>query len=171
MSLRESLDKLDSEELYEKLLHQMLTEEASEIARGILLSRGVTPPVANEWEPAQIEKTPIHIRLAQLIKDCVRGEAPLGTAYWSLGLVLFAIAVIALLGYEFTRLTVLDGVFSYLFMALILLGNPFHAYCVWKCSKNTNNAFFGHIAKMYAGLQLLVWCVLIPFAMIGSLFQ
>jgi len=170
MSLRESLEKLDSEELFEKLLHQMLTEEASEVARGILLSRGVTPPAANEYEPDQIEKTPIHIRMAQLIKDCVRGEAPLGTAYWSLGLVLFAIAVIALLGYEFTRLTLLDGVFSYFFMAVMLLGNPFHAFCVWKCSKNTKQEVFENLAKTYAGLQLLFWCVLLPFVMISSLF-
>lgn len=170
MTLRENFDKLSSDELLHKIATQAFTAEAEIVAREVLLARGVVAteekqPLVDETEPS------IWFRLKNLVLTCIRGDAELGTAYWSLGLLLFALAVVALLGYEFTRLTLAGDIFSYLLTAVILLGNPFHAYCVWKCSKNTSNAFFGHITKMYAGLQLLVWCVLIPFAMIASLFQ
>jgi hypothetical protein len=170
MTLRENFDKLSNEELLNKIATQALTSEAEVIAREVLMTRGVVAPeesqsITDEPQPS------ILARLQRLVRTCITGEASLGSAYWSLGLLLFSVAVVALLGYEFTRLTLAGDVFSYLLTAVIILGNPFHAYCVWKCSKNTNNALFGHIAKMYAGLQLLVWCGLIPFAMIASMFQ
>lgn len=170
MTLYENFDKLSNDELLQKIATQALTDEAEAIAREVLMAREVvvpqgTQPLFNESQPS------IMVRLRALVLACIRGEADLGTACWSLGFLLFAIAVVALLGYEFTRLTLFGVVFSYLLAAVLLVGNPFHAYCVWKCSENSENAVIGRIAKLYAGLQLVVWCGLIPFAMIASLFQ
>ena len=146
------------------------TSEADVIARDVLIERGLTPPdVTLPFTPEK--EISVFQRLKTLLIDCVSGKANLGTAYWTLGFLLFALGVLAVIGYEFSRLTFVGDLFSYLLAAVLLLANPFHAYCVWKCGKNTNNAFYKNIAMFYAFVQLIFWCGLIPIAMVASLFN
>lgn len=170
MTLKENFEKLSDEELLQKITTQSFTSEADVIAREVLIERGLTPP--DSTLPFTPEKEiSVLQRLKTLLIDCVTGKANLGTAYWTLGLLLFALGVLALIGYEFSRLTFVGDLFSYLLAAVLLLANPFHAYCVWKCGKNTNNAVYKNIAMFYAFVQLIFWCGLIPIAMVASLFN
>lgn len=170
MTLRENFDKLSNEELLHKIATQALTSEAEEIAREVLVTRGIVAPAETQELIAE-PKQPMLTRAKVMLISCTRGEASLRTAYWSLGWMLFAIAVLSLVGYSFTLQTFFSNIFATVLFAVLVVGSPFHAYCVWKCKKNTSSAIWEHLAGMYAGLQLLFWCVLIPFAMIGSLLQ
>ena len=84
---------------------------------------------------------------------------------------LFALVVLAVIGYGFSRLTFVGDLFSFLLVVVLLLANPFHAYCVWKCGNNTNNAVYKNIAMFYAFVQLIFWFGLLPIAMVASLFN
>lgn len=170
MTLKENFEKLSDEELLQKITTQSFTSEADVIAREVLIERGVTPPEATLPFTSEIEISVLQ-RFKKLLIDCVNGRANLGTAYWTLGLLLFALGVLAVIGYELSRRTFLGDLFSYLLAIVLLLANPFHAYCVWKCGKNTSNAAYKNIAMFYAFIQLFFWCGLIPIAMIASLFN
>ena len=170
MTLKKNFEKLSDEELVGKIETQFFTSEAEVIAREVLIERGVAPPTATLPFNTENEISVLQ-RLKTLLIDCVTGKANLGTAYWTLGFLLFALGVLAVIGYEFSRLTVVGELFSYLLAIVLLLANPFHAYCVLKCSKNTNNAVYKNIAICYAVIQLFFWCGLILFAIIASFFK
>lgn len=171
MTLRESLEKLNSEELIERLLQQSFTDDADKVVREILVSRGIVPPSSDEHEQIPHSKTPIRLRITELIKMSIRGQASLGEAYWNLGLLLFGIAIVSMIGYSLTVQGFLGNFFAGLLIITIVLGTPFHAYCVWKCKTNTNSQLWGQIAGFYAFLQLFVFCGLLPIGLIASYFQ
>jgi hypothetical protein len=170
MTLKENFEKLSDEELLQKITTKSFTSEADVIAREVLIERGLTPPDATLPVTPEKEISVLQ-RLKTLFIDCVTGRANLGTAYWTLGFLLFALVVLAVIGYELSRLTFVGDLFTYLLIFVLLLANPFHAFCVWRCGKNTNNAVYKNIAMFYAFVQLIFWCGLLPIAMVASLFN
>jgi hypothetical protein len=168
MSLQENLEKLDSEELVYKLAQKSLTDEAEAIAIAILQSRGVKPPISSEIKNIEIEHRPLHIVLANLLADIFKGKASLKVAFWGVGLALYLIVIGIGIGYEITRQQTAGVVFSFFLVIFLLLGNPIHAYCIWKCRKNCKNEFFILIAGLYSFAQILIWVFIIPLALIIS---
>ena len=121
MSLKENLEKLDSEELVYKLAQKSLTDEAEAIAIAILQSRGVKPPISSEIKNIEIEHRPVHIVLVDVLADIFKGKASLKVAFWGVGLALFLIVIGIGIGYEITRQQTAGQVFSFFLILLIVL--------------------------------------------------
>ena len=167
MSLHKNLEKLDSEELLSKLVDKSFTDEDEAIAISILKSRGVDIEISTKIK-SDLIGVPIHKKVVGLLIESFKGKTSLSVAFWSVGLTLCVITVLALIGYELTRQNQIGIIFSTLIGIVLILGNPFHAYCVWKCRKNCRSEVLSNMAGLYSFTQILIWVFVIPVAMLTA---
>lgn len=156
-TVRQELEKLSTEVIVAKLKMGYFTEDAANVARETLSSRGIGPIGISE-STEEVLVPPLSRRVTFFVTQCLAGKANLSSAFWTLGGALFVLMLASI------PLTLLfgDGFFV---VALVIgsMGSILHTISVWRCAKNTKLYAIGQAAKMYTAFQSLL-----PLILIGS---
>lgn len=148
--VRESFKGLDTDELLERLNSGSMTDEAAEIAKIELDSRGVGSQSIRE--KVIQESPPQSVETSNFFGRAWSGRERLWKAFWLLG---WAVSVIT-------------GALAASRNPLLILaiGIPLNIYwwiCVWRCSFRSSHWFWGILAR--------VWIVLIGIMLLVSLIR
>lgn len=150
MTIRSNLEALESDELLHKVQTSALTETADEIAREILLSRGITPPAANEISQIvdKARRAP-HVVFLDYLSICFKGQARLASAFWILGFLIAGFWIVTLMALSFASNPILSTFFELLFITALVAGSTFHLLSIWRCSLNTDMPIWTYAARTY----------------------
>lgn len=157
---------LDSDELMELVLLKRLDNAEDAIVRGVLISRGVSLPdycMEQTWRDRP--QTPTD-RLKSLISDGWQGKATLSAVYWGIGLLHASLFVTLLLISSVLPSGAVSEVVSTLALCWFFVGNVFHGVCAWRCSGNASWYVWTNLARFAAGVQVIVFAVVLPGAML-----
>jgi len=160
MSLRQNLETLESDELFDKVRSSSLTEEADTLARDILSSRGITPPVGNSHHDAALESYSFSKTALSFFSACIKGEARLASAFWILGLLVSGSWIFFLFLLSLTQNRLLTAIFESGLIASLLGGSVFYLVCVWRCSENTDLPLWSYLAKSFVLFKSSIFLVL-----------
>lgn len=156
--VRSQFERLENEELIERVQSGTLTDAAHEIAKQELTSRGLRVPeqqVSNQTtaEPKLIAG------LYSSFRRAFTGKLELWRVFWKGALI--PVFLMMIVDAIFSN----DGNISSIAMRSYLLSFWFWMYAVLKCSPNVRTDLLGFLAKLYAGAML----VLVPIMFVGSL--
>ena len=168
------LERLDDNEIVDKLRSGSLTDAAAQIASSILVKRGLDVPKAAAVDQSAVRiksgQATVVRRVWEFLRRCAGGRESLMAAYWILGAAQVLFTVALFFTYEFALSGRRVGAFVDLIGFLWVGSMVFHAVCVWRCAKNARVYAFGQLAKVYATLQIGIWLVLVPMAAITQWF-
>jgi hypothetical protein len=131
-------NKMEDHELLKKIASGILTEEAKTVALAELATRGLTAVSSDEIIAVDIPKKNAFVR-------AFNGELELNNAFF--GSAVIVVVAASPFGFFDGYRTIMYSVYVAVFTLC--------AYCVWKCSGNTDNRFFGQLANRISLLAMI----------------
>lgn len=143
-TVHDSLSRLESDALVERIRSGSLTDEALQIATRILSERGVAVPAIEESATevnASQAKRQAKRSDGQFISDCLQGTASLNDAFWTLGLGIWIVIGVPTALLQST----LGGI-------ALLVALVFRDIAIWRCAPNAKRVFWGVAARAWVFL-------------------
>lgn len=141
--IKETLDRLEVDDLIDRIKSGTLTEQAHLIALSALTGRWVSTD--------GLPQAPIDFQSNEKIDDgfisnCWRGNVRLYKAYWGLGFILVVFSILLSKTLDLTSLTTLGRVL--IFSLSIIPIQLLFLVSVWRSAFNTSSVMFAYLARL-----------------------